>query len=418
VLYGMGITQYRHGTENVQQLANLLLLRGNIGRQGAGICPLRGHSNVQGDQTVGITERPNAALLDGIEHRFSLPGRQRVDRTRKLRPTLRHSRIQVSASKGHGRQLTPSPSGYPRVVSSDCLPRAPPPYRGGARGRASHTARILLAVTAFMRYISNFIANKATGMKRPRIGRPVLMCLLLTIVLISPAASAADLVVSAASSLTNAFQEVARSYEARHPETHVVLNFASSDTLMRQIANGAPADVFASADQVAMDRAQAQGLIAAGTRTNFAANQLVLIVPSSSHARISSLKDLLAPGFKRIAWGNPASVPVGRYTERVLEDAGLTKALERKAVLAQNVRQCLDYVSRDEVDAGFVYATDAAVASGHVQVALRLPSPQPITYPIAIVAQATHSSAAQSFRRFVLSPEGQALLAKYGFLEP
>ena len=68
--YGMGITQHRHGTENVQQIANLLLLRGNIGRQGAGICPLRGHSNVQGDRTVGITEKPNAALLDGIQKRF------------------------------------------------------------------------------------------------------------------------------------------------------------------------------------------------------------------------------------------------------------------------------------------------------------------------------------------------------------
>lgn len=254
-------------------------------------------------------------------------------------------------------------------------------------------------------------------MKRPWLGHSVLTCLL-TMLLISPAAMAADLVVSAASSLTNAFQAVASRYEVRHPQTHVVLNFASSDTLMRQIAHGAPADVFASADQVAMDRAQAQGLIAAGSRTNFAANQLVLIVPASGHARINSLQDLLAPGFKRIAWGNPASVPVGRYTERVLEDAGLAKALEPKAVLAQNVRQCLDYVSRDEVDAGFVYATDAAIARGNVRVALRLPSPQPITYPIAIVAGGSHLSEARSFQQFVLSPEGRSLLAKYGFLEP
>lgn len=248
-------------------------------------------------------------------------------------------------------------------------------------------------------------------------GSRLLFTCLLILGLASPVA-AADLVVSAASSLTNAFQAVASSYEASHPGTHVVLNFASSDTLMRQIANGAPADVFASADQVAMNRAQAQGLIAEGSRTNFAANQLVLVVPSSSHARISSLQDLRAPRFKRIAWGNPASVPVGRYTERVLEDAGLAKPLERKAVLAQNVRQCLDYVSRDEVDAGFVYATDAAIAHGKVRVALRLPSPQPITYPMAIVANTVQLPAAQSFQRFVLSSEGRSLLARYGFLEP
>ena len=161
-----------------------------------------------------------------------------------------------------------------------------------------------MTVTLRMRYISDFIAMATFNMKRSCLRYLTVLCFS-AMVLLSPAASAADLVVSAASSLTNAFQAVASSYEASHPGTHVVLNFASSDTLMRQIANGAPADVFASADQVAMDRAQAQGLIAAGSRTNFAANQLVLIVPSSSHARISSLQDLLAPGLKRIAWGNP-----------------------------------------------------------------------------------------------------------------
>jgi molybdate transport system substrate-binding protein len=145
------------------------------------------------------------------------------------------------------------------------------------------------------------------------------------------AAHADDLVVSAASSLTNAFQGVAKAYQASHPETHVVLNFASSDTLMRQIANGAPSDVYASADQLAMDRAQAQGMLAAGTRSNFAANQLVLIVPAGSRARVRTLKDLLGDGFKRVAWGNPVSVPVGRYTQRVLADAELDKALQSRA---------------------------------------------------------------------------------------
>jgi molybdate transport system substrate-binding protein len=226
-----------------------------------------------------------------------------------------------------------------------------------------------------------------------------------------------DLVVSAASSLTNAFQSVTTAYEAAHPGTHVVLNFASSDTLLRQIANGAPADVFASADQVAMDKVQAQGAIAPASRVDFAANQLVLIVPTGG-AKVTTLDDLTNASFKRIAWGDPASVPVGRYTQGVLDKAGLSQRLAGKAVLAANVRQCLDYVVRGEVDAGFVYATDAAIARGKVTVALRIPSTTPITYPIAVVAHSKHADEARAFIAFVRSAKGQALLADAGFLAP
>ncbi|WP_431637142.1 molybdate ABC transporter substrate-binding protein [Dyella sp. KULCS107] len=230
-------------------------------------------------------------------------------------------------------------------------------------------------------------------------------------------ARADDLVVSAASSLTNAFQNVAKAYEEQHPGTHVVLNFGSSDTLLRQIANGAPADVFASADQVAMNKAQSQGAITAGSRVDFAANQLVLIVPAGG-AKVATLNDLTGAAFKRIAWGDPASVPVGRYTKNVLDRAGLTPRLQDRTVLAANVRQCLDYVVRGEVDAGFVYATDAAIARGKVDVALRVPSTAPITYPIAVVAQSKHAAKARDFIAFVRSTQGQQLLANAGFLAP
>lgn len=231
-------------------------------------------------------------------------------------------------------------------------------------------------------------------------------------------AHAGDLVVSAASSLTNAFQAVAKGYESAHPGTHVVLNFASSDTLLRQILSGAPADVYASADQVAMDRAQSQGAIVPGTRIDFAGNQLVVIVPTGTRTHLTALADLTGPEFKRIAWGNPASVPVGRYTQRVLHDAGLSGQLAPRAVLAQNVRQCLDYVERDEVDAGFVYATDAAIGGSKVKLALRLPSPTPITYPIAVVAHSARASEARSFIDFVRSAAGQQVMARFGFLAP
>ena len=147
-------------------------------------------------------------------------------------------------------------------------------------------------------------------------------------------------------------------------------------------------------------------------------NQLVGIVPAGTRTHLAVLADLTGPEFGRIAWGNPASVPVGRYTQRGLRDAGLAGQLAPRAVLAQNVRQCLDYVVRDEVDAGFVYATDAAIAGNKVKVALRLPTPTPITYPIAVVAHSPHATQAQSFIDYVRSAAGQQVMARFGFLAP
>lgn len=246
--------------------------------------------------------------------------------------------------------------------------------------------------------------------------RRLLAVISLVIACWASSASAGDVVVSAASSLTDAFKTVATAYEAKHPGTRVVLNFAASDVLLQQIANGAPADVFASADQKAMDKAQ--GVLLKGSRKNFATNQLVLIVPMTSRLNITRLKDLEQPDIKRIAYGDPASVPVGRYTQAALQADGSWPAISAKAVLAQNVRQSLDYVARDEVDAGFVFATDAAITRDKVKVALQVKSPTPISYPIAVVAQSKHVADAQAFENFVLSPEGQALLAKSGFLKP
>src|SRR3982750_3640076 len=141
--------------------------------------------------------------------------------------------------------------------------------------------------------------------------RPIVALLLLAG---SGGAFATDLVVSAASSLTDAFQAVGKAYEAKHPGTHVVLNFAASDVLLRQIASGAPADVFASADQAAMDKVLAAKAIDPATRQDFALNRLVLIVPRDSKLHVTSPADLKAAEVKRVAYGDPASVPVGRYT--------------------------------------------------------------------------------------------------------
>ena len=231
-------------------------------------------------------------------------------------------------------------------------------------------------------------------------------------------AQAADLTVSAAASLTNAFKELGPAFEAANAGTKVVFNFAASDALLAQIVKGAPADVFASADQEAMDKADAQKVVAAGTRRNFVGNSLVMIVPSDSTLGLKAPADLLKPDVKRVAIGNPASVPVGRYTKGSLEAAKLWSAVEPKAVLAQSVRQALDYVARGEVEAGFVYSTDAAIMKDKVSVVATLPTETAITYPIAVVAGAPNADAARRFLDFLATPASQAVLARHGFGKP
>ena len=133
---------------------------------------------------------------------------------------------------------------------------------------------------------------------------------------------------------------------------------------------------------------------------------------------MGQVAELGGAGYARIAIGLPASVPVGRYTQGVLQKAGLWAAIEPKMIGAQNVRQALDYVARGEVDAGFVYATDAALMPDKVKVALTVPTETTILYPIAPVATAPNAAAAQKFVSFVLSAPAQAVLAKYGFGKP
>jgi molybdate transport system substrate-binding protein len=231
-------------------------------------------------------------------------------------------------------------------------------------------------------------------------------------------AAAADLTVSAAASLSNAFRELAPMFEAQNPDTNLQLNFGASGALLQQIAKGAPADVFASADQETMDQAQSQALVRGGTRRNFVSNTLVVIVPSDARNVPKAVADLGQAAYARVAIGLPASVPVGRYTRAVLQKARLWSTIEPKMIGAQNVRQALDYVARGEVDAGFVYSTDAALMPGKVRVALTVPSETPILYPIAPLVQAPNAAAAQKFVTFVLAPPAQAVLAKYGFGKP
>ena len=232
------------------------------------------------------------------------------------------------------------------------------------------------------------------------------------------AAQAAELTVSAAASLTNAFTEMGHAFEAAHPETKVQFNYAASGALLQQIAKGAPVDVFASADQETMNQAEQQQLVKPGTRANFASNSLVVIVPADASSPPKSLADLTAPSVKHVAIGVPASVPVGRYTKAVLEKAQLWPAIEAKMIGAQLVRQALDYVARGEVEAGFVYGTDADIMPDKVKIVFTVPTGSPVLYPIAPIAASTNMLAAQAFVAYVVSAAGQATLAKYGFGKP
>lgn len=228
-------------------------------------------------------------------------------------------------------------------------------------------------------------------------------------------ARADELTVSAAASLVDAFGEIARDYQRAHPGTRVHLNTAASGVLLQQITHGAPVDVFASADALSMDQAAQRGLIVPAQRFVFAGNTLVVVVPLRAAAPPRQLQDLAAPAIRRIAVGNPDTVPAGRYARSALEAARLWQPLADKRITAQNVRQALDYVARGEVDAGFVYGSDAQAAKHRVRTAFVVPLAQPIQYPIAQVARSANAQGARRFIAYVRSPAGQAILLRHGF---
>lgn len=230
-------------------------------------------------------------------------------------------------------------------------------------------------------------------------------------------ASAADVIVSAAASLSNAFGELGKAYEANHPQDRIVANFAASDVLLKQIEQGAPADVFASADEQTMDRAAQSNDIDRFTRQDFAANTLVLIVGVDAKAP-NTLQEIAGSDYPHIAVGNPDSVPAGRYAKQALTSAQLWDKIQPQIVPAQNVRQALDYVARGEAQAGFVYATDAQTQKDKVRVAMTVATTTPVRYPIAVTAKSQHAAAAKAFVDFVASTDGQAVLEKYGFSAP
>lgn len=252
---------------------------------------------------------------------------------------------------------------------------------------------------------------------RTSVLRPLAISVIFTVLCVGNVFGA-EITVSAAASLTNAFTGVKEAFTKKYPEIKVTTNFAASNPLLRQIEEGAPVDVFASADQATMDKAVQGGFIDEATRVDFALNQLVLIAPSDSKLALTGLEDLKKDAVRRIAVGNPESVPAGRYAKAALTAASLWDTLQDKYIMGESVRQTLDYVSRGEVDAGIVYMTDAKQAGDKVTVIAVLKGHDPVLYPIAVLKKSSAPKEAGIFVDFVLSDEGRELLSKYGFARP
>jgi molybdate transport system substrate-binding protein len=229
-------------------------------------------------------------------------------------------------------------------------------------------------------------------------------------------ASAADLHVLAAASLTDAMKEIGAGFE-NQTGIHVSLNFGASSLLARQIEEGAPADVFLSADEAKMDQLRKDGLIEESSRQDLLGNSLVLIVPADSSLTISTAAELLRPEIRKIALADPAAVPAGIYTREFLIHDALWEKLKAKIVPTENVRAALAAVEAGNADAAFVYKTDAAI-SKKVRVIFTPPEKDApaIRYPMAIVKETKNRATAGQFLTYLRSNAAAAVFERFGFV--
>jgi molybdate transport system substrate-binding protein len=243
---------------------------------------------------------------------------------------------------------------------------------------------------------------------------------LLGLCLVLPAAARAEIPrVAVAISLKEAVTEIAEAYRA---EGHgdVAFTFGSSGQLQAQIEYGAPIDAFISAAHVQVDALIKAKRADGETKSVVAGNRLVLIVPAGAKSPPRSLKDLADARVRRLAVGEPKTVPAGQYAVQALEALGLRDALKGRLIYGANVRQVLDYVERGEVDAGIVYATDAREAGDRVHVVEVADEKlhDPIEYPAVLVSHSRRKEAARGFIDYLKGERARAILARKGFEVP
>jgi len=229
---------------------------------------------------------------------------------------------------------------------------------------------------------------------------------------------AADLKVSAAASLTDALKEIAAPYEKQSGDK-LIFNFAASSALARQIQEGAPADVFLSADEAKMDQLEKAGLLAPGTRHPLLSNTLAIVVEKAGNVKIAAAADLAGPAVKKLALGEPSSVPAGVYAKAYLEKLGLWAQVQPKVVPTENVRAALAAVESGNVEAGIVYQTDAVI-SAKVRIAYAVPVAEgpAISYPVAVIRASSQPEAARKFAEYLGSDAAKAVFQKFGFIIP
>lgn len=234
------------------------------------------------------------------------------------------------------------------------------------------------------------------------------------------AAAPREATFSVAVSLKEVVEELGRRFVQANPGVVLRYNLGSSGELQKQIEAGAPIDLFLSAAERQMSELERRGLVVPASRRVFARNVLVAVKPLDSLLDLARPADLLDARVRRIVIGNPRTVPAGQYAEQSLRALGIWEGLKPRLVYGENVRQALEYVARGEVDAGFVYASDLATRPGRVTEAFRPAEDthQPITYPVAIVTGAREPALAEAFIRLLLSAEGRAVLARFGFQPP
>lgn len=222
--------------------------------------------------------------------------------------------------------------------------------------------------------------------------------------------------ISAASSLTNALNEINALYVQLNPNVTITPNYGSSGTLQTQITNGAPADIFFSAAESNMDTLQKQNLLINDTRKDLLNNSIVLIVPLKSPLYLEKFTDLVNANVKLVAIGDPKSVPAGTYALKAFDELGITAQVQPKEVLGSNVTQVLTYVESGNVDAGVVYLTDA-LASTKVQVVATGPADvnAGITYPIAVINSTKVPDTAKDYVNFLSTAQAKTIFLKYGF---
>lgn len=225
-----------------------------------------------------------------------------------------------------------------------------------------------------------------------------------------------ELTIAAAASLTDVSAEIAQTYKAVAPNVTLTFTYGASGALQTQIEQGAPVDVFMSAAQKQMDALEEQSLLLDGSRINLLENKVVLIVPADSAQGLTGFDDLASDDVKIVAMGDPASVPAGQYAQEVLTSLGIKDGVEAKSNFGTDVRQVLTWVEGGEVDAGIVYATDAATTD-KVSVICEAPadSVKQIIYPVAILKESKLAQHAQAFIDFLQSDTCAALFDKYGF---